>query len=118
LDRQQKRSELSGGLEEGTRMQFVTDTQESPSVAGANAVEVSVECQSPYPEHRIIRRNGAVSARVRELAAGLTAGAVSASCATSRCAAISALTSSISSSWKIRHSGFPLRTIRPRGLEK
>ena len=41
-------------------MQLVTDSQKSPSVAGANVAEVSVDNQSAYPDYRIIRRNGAV----------------------------------------------------------
>jgi ribonucleoside-diphosphate reductase alpha chain len=85
-------------------MQLVTDSQKSPSVAGANVVEISAVSQSVYPEYRIIRRNGAVvgfdpgkitvamtkaflaieggqgaaSARIRELVAGLTGGVVTA----------------------------------------
>ena len=85
-------------------MQLVTDSQKSPSVAGANVAEVSAVSQSAYPEYRIIRRNGAVvgfdpgkisvamtkaflaieggqgaaSARIRELVAGLTEGVVAA----------------------------------------
>ena len=85
-------------------MQLVTDSQKSPSVAGANVAEASALSQSAYPEYRIIRRNGAVvgfdpgkisvamtkaflaieggqgaaSARVRELVAGLTEGVVAA----------------------------------------
>ena len=78
-------------------MQLVTDSEESPSVAGANVAEASAVSQSAYPDYRIIRRNGqlsgsirarfpspvqgvsaieggqgAASARVRELVAGLT----------------------------------------------
>ncbi|HEY5293631.1 MAG TPA: ribonucleotide reductase N-terminal alpha domain-containing protein, partial [Burkholderiales bacterium] len=85
-------------------MQLVTDSQKAPSVAGANVAEVSAVSQSAYPEYRIIRRNGAVvgfdpskisvamtkaflaieggqgaaSARIRELVAGLTEGVVAA----------------------------------------
>jgi ribonucleoside-diphosphate reductase alpha chain len=85
-------------------MQLVTDSQESPSVAGANVAEASAVSQSAYPDYRIIRRNGAVvgfdpgkisvamtkaflaieggqgaaSARIRELVAGLTQGVVAA----------------------------------------
>ena len=85
-------------------MQLATDTQKSPSAAGANVAEVSAVSQSAYPEYRIIRRNGAVvgfdpgkisvamtkaflaieggqgaaSARIRELVAGLTEGVVAA----------------------------------------
>ena len=92
--------ELKGGMQ----MQLVTDTQKTPSVAGANVAEMSPVSQSTYPEYRIIRRNGAVvgfdpgkisvamtkaflaieggqgaaSARIRELVAGLTEGVVAA----------------------------------------
>ena len=85
-------------------MQLVTDTEKSPSVAGASVAEVSAVSQSAYPEYRIIRRNGAVvgfdpgkisvamtkaflaieggqgaaSARIRELVAALTEGVVAA----------------------------------------
>ena len=86
-------------------MQLVTDSEKSPSVAGANVAKVSAVSQSPdYPEYRIIRRNGAVvgfdpgkisvamtkaflaveggqgaaSARVRELVAALSQGVVAA----------------------------------------
>jgi len=85
-------------------MQLVTDLQKSPSVAGANVAEASALSQSAYPEYRIIRRNGAVvgfdpgkisvamtkaflaieggqgaaSARIRELVAGLSEGVVAA----------------------------------------
>jgi ribonucleoside-diphosphate reductase alpha chain len=85
-------------------MQLVTDTKKSPSAAGANVAEVSAVSQSAYPEYRIIRRNGAVvgfdpgkisvamtkaflaieggqgaaSARIRELVAGLTESVVGA----------------------------------------
>src|SRR3990172_7213371 len=85
-------------------MQLVTDTEKSPSVAGASVAEVSAVSQSAYPEYRIIRRNGAVvgfdpgkisvamtkaflaieggqgaaSARIRELVAGLTQSVVAA----------------------------------------
>ncbi len=85
-------------------MQLVTDSQKLPSVAGANVAEASTLSQSAYPEYRIIRRNGAVvgfdpgkisvamtkaflaieggqgaaSARIRELVAGLTEGVVAA----------------------------------------
>ena len=85
-------------------MQLVTDSQESPSAAGANVAEASAVNQSAYPDYRIIRRNGAVvgfdpgkisvamtkaflaieggqgaaSARIRELVAGLTEGVVAA----------------------------------------
>jgi len=85
-------------------MQLVTDSQKTPSQAGANVAEVSAVSQSAYPGYRIIRRNGAVvgfdpgkisvamtkaflaieggqgaaSARIRELVAGLTEGVVAA----------------------------------------
>src|SRR5450830_683608 len=86
-------------------MQLVTDSQKLPPVAGANVAEASaLISQSAYPEYRIIRRNGAVvgfdpgkisvamtkaflaieggqgaaSARIRELVAGLTEGVVAA----------------------------------------
>ena len=85
-------------------MQLVTDPEKSPSVAGASVAEVSAVSQSAYPEYRIIRRNGAVvgfdpgkisvamtkaflaieggqgaaSARIRELVAGLTESVVAA----------------------------------------
>jgi ribonucleoside-diphosphate reductase alpha chain len=86
-------------------MQLVTDSEKSPPAAGANFAEVSaVTSQSAYPEYRIIRRNGGVvgfnprkisvamtkaflaieggqgaaSARIRELVAGLTEGVVTA----------------------------------------
>ncbi len=41
-------------------MQLVTDSQKTPSQAGANVAEVSAVSQSAYPDYRIIRRNGAV----------------------------------------------------------
>src|ERR1035437_10272884 len=86
-------------------MQLATESEKSPSVAGANvAAAASALSQSAYPEYRIIRRNGAVvgfdpgkisvamtkaflaieggqgaaSARIRELVAGLTEGVVAA----------------------------------------
>ncbi len=86
-------------------MQLVTESEKSPSVAGANVAKVSAVSQSSaYPEYRIIRRNGAVvgfnpgkisvamtkaflaieggqgaaSARIRELVAALTEGVVAA----------------------------------------
>ncbi|MHB8666207.1 MAG: ribonucleoside-diphosphate reductase subunit alpha [Burkholderiales bacterium] len=85
-------------------MQLVTDSEKSPSVAGANVAEVSAVSQSAYPDYRVIRRNGAVvgfdpakitvamtkaflaieggqgaaSARIRELVAALTEGVVAA----------------------------------------
>jgi len=85
-------------------MQLVTDSPKKPSPAGANVAEVSAVSQSAYPDYRIIRRNGAVvgfdpgkisvamtkaflaieggqgaaSARIRELVAGLTEGVVAA----------------------------------------
>src|SRR5207344_2694881 len=85
-------------------MQLVTDSQKSPSVAGANVADTSALSQSAYPDYRIIRRNGTVvgfdpgkisvamtkaflaieggqgaaSARIRELVAGLTQGVVAA----------------------------------------
>jgi len=85
-------------------MQLVTDSRKSSSVAGANVTEVSAVSQSAYPDYRIIRRNGAVvgfdpgkisvamtkaflaieggqgaaSARIREVVAGLTEGVVAA----------------------------------------
>jgi len=86
-------------------MQLATESEKSPSVAGVNVVaEVSALSQSAYPEYRIIRRNGAVvgfdpgkisvamtkaflaieggqgaaSARIRELVAGLSEGVVAA----------------------------------------
>jgi ribonucleoside-diphosphate reductase alpha chain len=81
-------------------MQLVTDSEKAPSVAGANLAEVPAVTESPYPEYRIIRRNGAVvgfdpskisvamtkaflaieggqgaaSARIREVVAGLSRG--------------------------------------------
>src|ERR1035437_3325484 len=86
-------------------MQLATESEKSPSVAGANVAAASaLISQSAYPEYRIIRRNGAVvgfdpgkisvamtkaflaieggqgaaSARIRELVAGLTEGVVAA----------------------------------------
>jgi ribonucleoside-diphosphate reductase alpha chain len=86
-------------------MQIVTESEKSPSATGANFSEVSATAaQSAYPEYRIIRRNGAVvgfdpgkisvamtkaflaieggqgaaSARIRELVAGLTGNVVAA----------------------------------------
>ena len=86
-------------------MQLVTESEKSPSVAGANVAKASAVTQSSaYPEYRIIRRNGAVvgfdpgkisvamtkaflaieggqgaaSARIRELVAALTEGVVAA----------------------------------------
>ncbi len=85
-------------------MQLVTDSQKPLSVAGAKVAEVSEVSQSAYPDYRIIRRNGSVvgfdsgkisvamtkaflaieggqgaaSARIRELVAGLTEGVVAA----------------------------------------
>ena len=42
-------------------MQLVTDSDKSPSVAGANVAKISAVSQSSiHPEYRIIRRNGAV----------------------------------------------------------
>ena len=85
-------------------MQLVTDSEKTPSVAGASVAEVSAVNQSTYPEYRIIRRNGAVvgfdpgkisvamtkaflaieggqgaaSARIRELVVALTEAVVAA----------------------------------------
>ncbi len=85
-------------------MQLVTDSEKSPSKAGASVAEVSAVSQSIHPEYRIIRRNGSVvgfdpgkisvamtkaflaieggqgaaSARIRELVAALTEGVVAA----------------------------------------
>jgi len=36
-------------------MQLVTDSEKSPSVAGANVAEVSAVTESPYSEYRSIR---------------------------------------------------------------
>src|SRR5450755_2654952 len=85
-------------------MQLVTDSAKSPSVPGVNLPEAAVVSQSAYSEFKIIRRNGSVvgfepgkisvamtkaflaveggqgaaSARIRELVAGLTDGVVAA----------------------------------------
>jgi len=86
-------------------MQLVTDSDKTPSAAGASVAIASAVNQSPsYPEYRTIRRNGAVvgfdpgkisvamtkaflaieggqgaaSARIRELVAGLTESVVAA----------------------------------------
>ena len=85
-------------------MQLATESEKSPSVAGANVAESSVLSLSTYPDYRIIRRNGAVvgfdpgkislamtkaflaieggqgaaSARIRELVARLTQSVVAA----------------------------------------
>jgi len=43
-------------------MQLVTDSDKSPSAAGASVVNTSAVLQSPsYPEYRTMRRNGAVA---------------------------------------------------------
>ncbi len=86
------------------QMQLVTESEKSPSAAGANVAKVSVVNPSTHPEYRIIRRNGSVvgfdpgkisvamtkaflaieggqgaaSARIRELVAGLTENVVAA----------------------------------------
>ena len=86
-------------------MQLVTDSDKSPSAVGVSVAKTSAVSQSPsYPEYRTIRRNGAVvgfdpgkisvamtkaflaieggqgaaSARIRELVAGLTENVVAA----------------------------------------
>ena len=89
------------------RMQLVTSSGKSLSAAGADVAEVSVVTGSRYAEYGTIRRNSAVlefdpgkipvaltkpfpaieggqgapSARMRELVAGLIAGVVGAKCA-------------------------------------
>jgi ribonucleoside-diphosphate reductase alpha chain len=100
------RNAVIGALEHQgeMHMQFATESEKSPSVPGANVAEASAFSQSAYPEYRIIRRNGAVvgfdpskisvaltkaflaieggqgaaSARIRELVAGLSGGVVAA----------------------------------------